>query len=438
MLTKGKKLVILGIAIEIIILFFYVIEFFLRDYFHDSGLVLSHFYLRLGIVIILLFWMLLYYFAFRLIDEDKKYLKIIIYFLLIFSFTLLFLWPNRSIDIFSYIGWGRVLSIYHANTYMVPYMEFRNDSFYHIINNQWLKMPSPYGPLFVFFTSFTTYLGGNNLILNLFVIKFFFLLFNIINCYLIHKSFNNHKVTLLYGWNPLILFEFVLNGHSDVMMITLFLVGFYLIKRSNNFNNLLLAFYFLFLSIFVKFILIVLFPVFLFFIFSLIKDTKRKLLFTFYLLVICLITAFVFYFPFWQGIDTFNSVLSYANNLSGDLILNIHSPLIPFIFIVLSYIDINTIYIYAVQISRIIFFIFYIISLLLFLRNSQDINLERTIKYSLFIILGLFLLCMNWIYPWYLIILIVLNILYYALTKKYDSFILVIITFAILIYIFTV
>ena len=78
-----------------------------------------------------------------------------------------------------------------------------------------------YGPAFTLIGSFFTTIGGDNLLLNIILFKSLFIFMNIANICLILKITSNKAAVILYSWNPIIIFDLVLNTHNDVVMMFL-------------------------------------------------------------------------------------------------------------------------------------------------------------------------------------------------------------------------
>jgi len=102
-LKKNRRYVkffIYVFLIEIIYISLHLIEP-LRKHLGDNGIILKNFNLFLLVVILLLINLLLYALGYKEIIKNNIKLKTIILCFLLFSLTLLFIWPIGSTDIFS-------------------------------------------------------------------------------------------------------------------------------------------------------------------------------------------------------------------------------------------------------------------------------------------------------------------------------------------------
>jgi len=409
------KFALLGIISEIIYLLLYVVEP-LRKIADDKGIVLRNSSLFIIVVSFLLLLSCLYFFAYQQIRKNNTSLQSIIVFSLLFNITLIFIWPISSFDFFSYIYRARIFSHHDANPFLATYNNFSNDAFYYLINNKWSIYTTLYGPIFILFSSFLTFISGNNFALSFFLLKISFIIFNLLNILLIQKTFNNKIATFLYAWNPLIIFEFCVNGHNDVILIFFLLLAFFFIlKKQNTIFNYSLSWFFLILSILFKFITIILVPIFFFLIIFNIKGKKNKLLFIFLAILITTLCFVIFYFPFWNGIETLLRIVNHANETTNSVYF--YSFFVLLISMILNLFHKNYLTI-APLAGKITFFFSYLYLIAKLLINWNKQKIYAIIKYSLYAIFLFYFTFFTWLMPWYYTLLIVLLIFYYATEKK--------------------
>jgi len=417
LLKKNKcytKFFVYAFLMEMIYISFYFIEP-LRKRFGDDGIVLKNFNLFLLVVILLLIILFLYILCYKEIIKNNIKLKTIILCFLLFNLTLLFVWPIGSTDIFAYVCQGRVLSEHHLNPYIVAYNTLGNDHFYSVINNSGVAIPSIYGPFFVIITSLLTFIGGNNLIFTLFLFKFFFVVINLLCCYLIYKIFKNNKAIYLYAFNPLILFEFSVNGHNDVLMIFFVLLSLYiLLKKENNIKTYSLSLLFLILSVLIKFISIIFIPLFLLIVLFRIKSTKRKIFFLLLSFLISALAVSVLYFPFLENPQTLSGLISQISRYSPIFI----SPLISINSILLRTLHVANYRSLGIVLSRLFFLLFYFLLIIKIFIKRSKIKMEDLIKYFCVSLFVFYLLFFTWFMPWYFIFLITLIILWRTISKN--------------------
>ncbi|MEW5719854.1 MAG: hypothetical protein AB1817_14580, partial [Chloroflexota bacterium] len=180
----------------------------------------------------------LYLIAWRIVSrhsQDRRLLWLVIAFALLFGVTLLVMYPVSSTDIFEYVFHSRILVHYGQNPLAVPPMVFRGDPFLPTVN--WQRHPSPYGPLWVLLTVPGSLIAGDDLILNLVWMKTLAVIFYL-GCALVIAATLRHKNpgqqivgTLLFAWNPLVLFEAPGNGHNGIIMMFCALLSIYFLVR---------------------------------------------------------------------------------------------------------------------------------------------------------------------------------------------------------------
>ena len=438
---KSRRIIILGILAEIIYLLFYAINP-LKKYLGDTALTASHYYIFLLTVGLLILALIIYIFAYKRVTADNNNLKIIILFFVLFNLTLLFVWPIGSTDIFSNIARSRVLSEYQANPYLTPYSAFQNDAFYQQINNIWVSQPTPYGPLWTIIGGAITFLAGNSLLCNLFLFKLFFIVINIACCFIVHKTFKDNRITFLYAWNPLILYEFAINGHNDILTIFFLLLGiFFLSRRQNKLKNHILSWTFLLFSVLIKYMTLIFLPIFFLAALFNLQQKKEKIMFFFISMTISIFALFVFYWPFLSETHALSTVFSYllypleANKAAG---LAIYPPILTVILsFIFSFFKITNYYDWSVIVGRIIFIIFYCLILLRIFIKRKQFSQKDVIKYSCLTMVVFLAAFFSWVLPWYYALLIVLLIYCSAINKyRYNQFIYGITLFSILYYLF--
>jgi hypothetical protein len=180
----------------------------------------------------------LYLIAWRIVSrnsQEGRLLWLAIAFALLFGVTLLAMYPISSTDIFEYVFHSRILVHYGQNPLAVPPMAFKGDPFLATVN--WQRYPSPYGPVWVLLTVPGSLIAGDDLVLNLVLMKALAVIF-FLGCALVIAAILRHKNpgqqvigTLLFAWNPLVLFEAPGNGHNGIIMMFFALVALYFLVR---------------------------------------------------------------------------------------------------------------------------------------------------------------------------------------------------------------
>lgn len=171
--------------------------------------------------------------AWRLTAQKPVDLRWIILPLVLFQITLVFVPASMTTDIFNYALYGEMPVLYGANPFVHTPSEFPQNPLYYLIPLYWHDAPSVYGPLWIVIsagvaTVFRPLALADELL-------FYRLIANVphlVNTFLIWRLARRLRpdgassAAVAYGWNPLLLFDFALNGHNDVLMLTLLLGAF--------------------------------------------------------------------------------------------------------------------------------------------------------------------------------------------------------------------
>jgi len=413
-MSDNKKIILLGVFSELIYLSFFLIDP-IRNKFGDFSLVLSlsNFYFYITELLILL---AVFYFIISRINFDEKKFKLAMIFFGIFSASVFFIRPVTSIDAYTYIHTSRVLSVHRANPYIYNFDNFPTDSFAPIIKNIWSNKPTPYAPLFTIISSLITLVGQNSLTLSLYLFKLLFITLNLTCAFLIYKIFNNYKAAVLYAWNPLLLFEFGINAHNDILTLFFLLLSlFFIYNRKLNFKNYSLSLFFLLLSVMIKYISAIFLPILFLIALRNLSTMKQRLqLFGISALISFLVLASL-YLPFWTGFDIFSRVISQSTNSFSVWIFS--SPLIIIIAAILNIFKFNNLISVSTFLGKITFVITYIFILLKII-FSKSIGSEKNIYYFSLALLAFFFSFFSWLMPWYLTCLLVLFITQYSVKKN--------------------
>jgi len=402
-MNTTKKILIWGILTEIIYLIFFLIDP-LRKYYGDTSLTLSlnNFYF---LITTLLFGAGFFYFMASRLELNQKSFRLALIFFGIFSLTNLASHPLTSIDAYTYIHTSRVLSVHQQNPYIHNFDEFPSDTFASQIKNCWSNKPTPYAPLFTVISSTLSFIGQHNLTFSLYLFKIFFVILNILSLYLVFLISKDYKTTFLYAWNPLLLFEFGINAHNDIVSVFFLLLALYY-SQKNNFKSYLTALGFLFLSALIKYITAIFLPLAIWFYFHKLENRREKTNFFFASLLLSIFIITLFYLPFWSGPEIFSRLFSQASNFSRAWIFS--SPLIIVLASILSIFKISGIIPLATQAAKLVFIISYLLILVYVIFKKNTTRLNKTFIISLTIFYFSFF---TWLMPWYLSVLLVLLIL---------------------------
>jgi len=303
-----KKFLLLGLLSEIAYLFFWVVRFFPFSAKSPYDLLKNNY--NFGIVSGILLLVFVFYIIVSMrINLSKISSKLIIGFAILFNLTLVLMPPIASDDVFSYISESRIVSKYRSNPYYIPYDEFKQDILYSKIKTVWSKDVTNYGPLFTTFGTILTFIGGDNLPLNVYLFKTSFVVLNLLVAWLIFKVTKSKMSLILYSWNPLILFEISLNAHNDILTVAFFVLSLFFLFKDDSLKSHLLSWVLLILSVLVKYFTAIFIPFYLVFSLVTLRGKLEKIKFLFLSAFCGLLTVVLIFFPFWESPDILSGAL---------------------------------------------------------------------------------------------------------------------------------
>lgn len=171
-----------------------------------------------------------YLWLYRQVQNRPQPWWLLISLTLLMALPLLFTFPINATDVYRYVLWGRVQSVYGANPYETAVTEFPDDRFTPLAG-EWGSETSPYGPLWELLGHGLTAVTKNSLLAGLLAYKLAGLMGHLLVGWLIwrllaHSSATHQSATtLLWLWNPALLLTFVMDAHNDVWMIFFLLLG---------------------------------------------------------------------------------------------------------------------------------------------------------------------------------------------------------------------
>jgi hypothetical protein len=236
------------------------------------------------------------------------------------SLTFLLMYPATNSDLFHYAMEGRIFWVHHRNPFTVPPDWYLNDPFWGDAANGsyivWGNYASPYGPLWAFLTGIPLLAGHGDPIATYYAFKVMSIVFYFLAAVVIFKAVRmlrpGHEwaATLLWCWNPLVLMYVAGNGANDVIMMGLALLAIYLALR----ERWRLAFPVLALATLVKFVVVLLVPIFI--LYALLRtprDQWRKIAES---LAVSALIGIVLYAPFFRGRVTFTTLRTQASQFT--------------------------------------------------------------------------------------------------------------------------
>lgn len=142
---------------------------------------------------------------------------------LIVGSILLFSYPFLSADFFSYIFYARITTLYYKTPYTNIPGDFYLDPWLRF--TQWTGHNSLYGPVFFVISLLPSFLGFAKLLPTFLLFKLVTVVFYLLAVWFLQKL--NKKWALIFATSPLILVEGLVNGHNDLIGISLAIIGVY-------------------------------------------------------------------------------------------------------------------------------------------------------------------------------------------------------------------
>lgn len=233
--------------------------------------------------------------------------------------ALLPMYPGGSIDVFVYAAFTRVWVHFDANPLVVPAASFPHDSLAQLAAG-WAGIPSPYGPLWVIISALPEALARADVLTTVLLYKGMALGFHLgsvalVSWILVRVSPRQQSLgTLLFAWNPVILYETIGNGHNDGAMMFFVLAAIALsLSRSERWR--LAAPAVLALAALVKYTTGLLFPVLYLYHLGRLPTWRARIRYLALSGLLAGVVTFALFAPFWEGPRTLNAAL-YQNTLT--------------------------------------------------------------------------------------------------------------------------
>lgn len=144
--------------------------------------------------------------------------------------------PLLSTDVFSYIAYGRLGAVYHANPYIFGPEAIPVDKLYSLVGAQWVTTPSAYGPLFTAISYVLTPLtiAGNVIAYKLIAAGSSVVIVVVVWNTARLRGLDPVKAVALVGLNPVTVVFGVGGGHNDMLMLAIMLTGVYVLLRQKE------------------------------------------------------------------------------------------------------------------------------------------------------------------------------------------------------------
>ena len=196
-----------------------------------------------GVVVSLL---LLYWLAWRTLSRapreprgSRPLVFLVVVFAGIAAVALVWLYPINATDLLQYFFRSRIGTVYGGSPLVDAPIRYYTDPYFYVVG-EWRSIASPYGPLWELLAAAAARLVKGALLPSLIALKSLSLLSYGGCLVLVHAILGRlaprRQVsgTLLFAWNPLILFEWIGSGHNDSVMFLFILLGIWLWTQSRH------------------------------------------------------------------------------------------------------------------------------------------------------------------------------------------------------------
>lgn len=145
-------------------------------------------------------------------------------------------YPFLSHDFLKYMFDARILTYYHQNPYLMRPVDFSYDPWLRFM--QWIEQPFRYGPIFLLIIIIPSFLSMGKFLLSFIFLKITFMLFYLLAVVILQKM--NKRWAIIFATHPLILLDGLVNGHNDLIGVSLFIAGIYILQEKGILARLVL------------------------------------------------------------------------------------------------------------------------------------------------------------------------------------------------------
>ena len=139
--------------------------------------------------------------------------------------------PRNSHDLWSYVMYGRTVSVHHASPYLHAPVAYRNDVFFGHIASGWQHAKSVYGPLFTGVSSLLTRIAGSSELRARLAFQGLATLGVVAALVLIWRTTRSACALVFVGLHPAVVTAIVNGGHNDSLVGLAILGGALLAAR---------------------------------------------------------------------------------------------------------------------------------------------------------------------------------------------------------------
>ncbi len=225
----------------------------------------------------------------------------------VWSATASFMYPPYAVDLFHNLADSRLTWLYHLNPMLVAPMARP-----FAIGTSYGDQPSAYGPLWFLISFPAALLQPHSYLNSIVILKAWMDVFYIASAVVIFLAVRLWRpdralfATALYLWNPFVIMRVLGDGHNDVVMVFFVLLALYWAAKGKwvAVGPALVC------SALVKYVTLILGPLFLVYVLTLPAPERRPALPRLLLGgAIAAVLAVVVYLPFWDGLQTFHWTL---------------------------------------------------------------------------------------------------------------------------------
>ena len=225
-----------------------------------------------------------------------------------FCLPLLWLPGVFSTDLGLYMFYGRMIAVHGENPILTAPIEIVGDPAVGWAN--WKHLPSAYGPVWLLFSGALSALAGDDLVTNILVYKSAAIMLHCLTIVAVWAVLRRTRPevaawgAMFYGWNPLVLFETVGHGHNDVMVALFLALALLAVAR----RTWLLAVVFLITGAMVKLYVLVLLPLLVLAWLLALPDARARGRAALSAAAVAVVSILVLNAPLWGGVALLRNV----------------------------------------------------------------------------------------------------------------------------------
>ncbi len=138
--------------------------------------------------------------------------------------------PRQSADLYSYVMYGRIAAVHHANPYVALPSSFRRDPMLHLVSRAWLRTPSRYGVVFTAFSALGAWFFGTGQLALRLWFQLAALLAVGVMATIVWRRTRSVAALAFVALNPFVLLSVVNGGHNDALLALGLLAGVLLVR----------------------------------------------------------------------------------------------------------------------------------------------------------------------------------------------------------------